>query len=96
MQNYYIYILASKYNKTLYIGVTSNLIKRVWEHKNKVIPSFTSKYNVQKLVYFEEFQNVDSALNREKLLKSWKREWKIDLIASKNPNWDDLYCEITK
>ncbi len=68
----------------------------MWEHKNKVIPSFTSKYNVQKLVYFEEFQNIDSALNREKLLKSWKGEWKIDLIASKNPNWDDLYCEITK
>ncbi|WCR53916.1 MAG: hypothetical protein PG981_000938 [Wolbachia endosymbiont of Ctenocephalides orientis wCori] len=86
MKNYYIYILASRQNKALYIGVTSNLIKRIWEHKNKVIPGFTSKYNVQKLVYFEEFQDVDSALNREKLLKSWKREWKINLVARKKPN----------
>jgi putative endonuclease len=96
MKNYYIYILASRHNKALYIGVTSNLIKRIWEHKSKVIPGFTSKYNVQKLVYFEEFQDVDLALNREKLLKNWKREWKIDLVARKNPNWCDLYYEITK
>ncbi|NEV49624.1 GIY-YIG nuclease family protein [Wolbachia pipientis] len=96
MKNYYIYILASRHNKALYIGVTSNLIKRIWEHKNKVIPGFTSKYNVQKLVYFEEFQDVDSALNREKLLKSWRGEWKINLVARKNPNWYDLYYEITK
>ncbi|MBV2146532.1 MULTISPECIES: GIY-YIG nuclease family protein [Rickettsiales] len=96
MKNYYIYILASRHNKALCIGVTSNLIKRIWEHKNKVIPGFTSKYNVQKLVYFEEFQDVDSALDREKLLKSWRREWKINLVARKNPNWYDLYYEITK
>ncbi len=93
MKNYYIYILASRHNKALYIGVTSNLIKRIWEHKNNL---FTPKYNVHKLVYFEEFQDVDSALNREKLLKSWKREWKVDLVARKNPNWYNLYYEITK
>ncbi len=93
MKNYYIYILASRHNKALYIGVTSNLIKRIWEHKNNL---FTPKYNVHKLVYFEEFQDVDSALNREKLFKSWKREWKVDLVARKNPNWYNLYYEITK
>ncbi len=93
MKNYYIYILAGRHNKALYIGVTSNLIKRIWEHKNNL---FTPKYNVHKLVYFEEFQDVDSALNREKLLKSWKREWKVDLVARKNPNWYNLYYEITK
>ncbi|WP_419215219.1 GIY-YIG nuclease family protein [Wolbachia endosymbiont of Rhagoletis cingulata] len=76
--------------------MTSNLTKRIWEHKNKVISGFTSKYNVQKLVYFEIFQDVGSALNREKLLKSWKREWKIDLVERENPNWADLYDEIIK
>ncbi|WP_343289577.1 GIY-YIG nuclease family protein [Wolbachia endosymbiont of Encarsia formosa] len=80
----------------MYIGITSNLTKRIWEHKNKVISGFTSKYNVQKLVYFEIFQDVGSALNREKLLKSWKREWKIDLVERENPNWTDLYDEIIK
>ncbi|OAB81922.1 excinuclease ABC subunit C [Wolbachia endosymbiont of Laodelphax striatellus] len=80
----------------MYIGITSNLTKRIWEHKNKVISGFTSKYNVQKLVYFEIFQDVGSALNREKLLKSWKREWKIDLVEREKPNWADLYDEIIK
>ncbi|NEV49771.1 GIY-YIG nuclease family protein [Wolbachia pipientis] len=96
MKSYYVYILTSKHNKALYIGITSNLTKRIWEHKNKVISGFTSKYNVQKLVYFEVFQDVGSALNRGKLLKSWKREWKIDLVERENPNWADLYDEITK
>ncbi|QMV46375.1 GIY-YIG nuclease family protein [Wolbachia pipientis] len=96
MKSYYVYILTSKHNKALCIGITSNLTKRIWEHKNKVISGFTSKYNVQKLVYFEVFQDVGSALNRGKLLKSWKREWKIDLVERENPNWADLYDEITK
>ncbi|WP_265032971.1 GIY-YIG nuclease family protein [Wolbachia endosymbiont (group A) of Sicus ferrugineus] len=96
MQNYHVYILASKNNRTLYTGITSNLIKRIWEHKSKVIPGFTSKYNVHKLVYFEEFQDINSALNREKLLKSWKRKWKTDLIEKENLSWIDLYDNIVR
>ena len=96
MQNYYVYILASKNNRTLYTGITSNLIKRIWEHKSKVISGFTSKYNVQKLVYFEEFQDINSAFNREKLLKSWKRKWKVDLIEKENLSWIDLYNNIVR
>ncbi|WP_353270048.1 GIY-YIG nuclease family protein [Wolbachia endosymbiont (group A) of Myopa testacea] len=96
MQNYYVYILASKNNRTLYTGITSNLIKRIWEHKSKVISGFTSKYNVHKLVHCEEFQDINSALNRERLLKSWKRKWKIDLIEKENPNWVDLYDNIVR
>ncbi|MGL9778902.1 GIY-YIG nuclease family protein [Wolbachia pipientis] len=96
MQNYYVYILASKNNRTLYTGITSNLIKRIWEHKSKVISGFTSKYNVQKLVYFEEFQDINSAFNREKLLKSWKRKWKVDLIEKENLSWIDLYDNIVR
>ncbi|MFT4327407.1 MAG: GIY-YIG nuclease family protein [Wolbachia pipientis] len=94
MKGYHVYILASKHNKALYIGITSNLIKRIWEHKNKAISGFTSKYNVSKLVYFEEFQDISLAISKEKLLKSWKREWKIDLIVKRNPYWADLYEEI--
>jgi putative endonuclease len=96
MQNYYVYILASKNNRTLYTGITSNLIKRIWEHKSKVISGFTSKYNVHKLVYFEEFQDINSAFNREKLLKSWKRKWKVDLIEKENLSWIDLYDNIVR
>jgi putative endonuclease len=96
MQNYYFYILASKNNRALYTGITSNLIKQIWEHKNKVISGFTLKYNMQKLVYFEEFQDINSAFNREKLLKSWKRKWKVDLIEKENPNWIDLYDNIVR
>ncbi|MDR2045628.1 MAG: GIY-YIG nuclease family protein [Rickettsiales bacterium] len=96
MQNYYVYILASKNNRTLYTGITSNLIKRIWEHKSKVISGFTSKYNVQKLVYFEEFQDINSAFNREKLLKSRKRKWKVDLIEKENLSWIDLYDNIVR
>ncbi|WP_434732104.1 GIY-YIG nuclease family protein [Wolbachia endosymbiont of Zygogramma bicolorata] len=96
MQNYYVYILASKNNRTLYTGITSNLIKRIWEHKSKVISGFTTKYNVHKLVHFEEFQDINSALNRERLLKSWKRKWKTDLIEKENPNWVDLYDNIVR
>jgi putative endonuclease len=91
MKTYFVYILASKINGTLYIGITSNLEKRVWEHKNKIIKGFTEKYGVDKLVYYEQTENVESALTREKQLKKWKREWKIKLIQENNPEWKDLY-----
>jgi len=91
---YFVYILASKKNGTLYIGVTSNLPKRVWEHKNNLVEGFTKKYNVHNLVYFEQTENVNSALLREKQLKKWKREWKIELIEKDNSQWKDLYNKI--
>jgi putative endonuclease len=89
-----VYILTNKSNKVLYIGVTSNLPKRIYEHKEKKIEGFTQKYNVDKLVYFEQTENVMSALNREKQLKNWRREWKINLINGFNPEWKDLSDEI--
>ena len=94
MKNYYTYIMANKTNTTIYIGVTSDLIKRVWQHKNKVIDGFTKHYNVDKLVYYEETTDVDSAIAREKQLKGWNRAKKNKLIESINPNWDDLYDDI--
>jgi putative endonuclease len=93
---YYIYILASKRNGTLYVGSTSNLIKRIWQHKNKVIEGFTFKYHVDKLVYYEEFQDIRDMAYRERRLKEWKRFWKVKLIEQQNPNWNDLYFEIIK
>ena len=90
-KNSYVYILCSKRNGTLYIGVTSNLIKRIWQHKNKVVEGFTKKYNVDKLVYYELTENIGTAINREKQLKNWHRDWKIKLIKKINPNFDDLY-----
>jgi putative endonuclease len=87
-------MLASKRNGTLYIGVTSNLPKRVWEHKNNLVGGFTKKYNIHNLVYFEQTENVQSALLREKQLKKWKRDWKIELIEKDNPEWKDLYEKI--
>ena len=91
--DYYIYIMASK-SGTLYIGVTNDLVRRVYEHKYNLIDGFTKKYNVNKLVYFEQTENVMSALNREKQLKNWHRDWKINLIKSVNPKWRDLSDEI--
>jgi putative endonuclease len=87
-------MLASKRNGTLYIGVTSNLPKRVWEHKNNLVGGFTKKYNIHNLVYFEQTENVQSALLQEKQLKKWKRDWKIELIEKDNPEWKDLYEKI--
>ena len=89
-KTYSVYILASHRNGTLYIGVTNNLIKRAWEHKNKLVKSFTEKYNVDKLVYFEQTEDVQSALRREKQLKNWHKDWKINLINSFNPAWKEL------
>ena len=90
----YVYILFSKRNGTLYVGVTSNLIKRIWEHKNKVAEGFTQKYNVDKLGYYEVFDDIENAIIREKQIKSWKRIKKLALIESVNPEWNDLYDTI--
>jgi putative endonuclease len=93
-KQYYVYILASKKNGTLYIGVTGDLIKRVWEHKNDLVESFTKRYKVHNLVYFETTDNVESAIQREKQLKKWERKWKIELIEKQNSEWRDLYQEL--
>lgn len=91
---YYVYILASSRNGTLYIGVTSNLRRRTDEHKQGLIPGFTQKYNVHQLVYFEEYNDPRDAIAREKQLKWWRRKWKLELIETINPNWKDLIYEL--
>ena len=96
MRQYYVYILANSKNGTLYIGVTANLVKRVYEHKQGFISSFTKKYKVHKLVYFETTPDIKEAIQREKQLKKWQRQWKIDLIEKHNPNWKDLYPDLLK
>lgn len=88
---YYVYILASKRNGTLYIGVTNNLIRRVWEHREGLAEGFTKKHGVKLLVYYETFEDIHAAIHRETLLKKWKRQWKIDLIQQRNVEWNDLY-----
>ncbi len=88
-----IYIMTNKYNKVLYTGVTSNLLRRVTEHKDKTVPGFTSKYNVTKLVYYEEYATMEEAIAREKQIKGGSRQKKIDLVKSRNPEWKDLYDE---
>lgn len=90
----YTYILCSKRNGTLYIGVTSNLVKRVWEHKNKIVEGFTKKYNVDKLCYYEVYDDIINAIEREKKLKKYNRKEKLDLIEIHNPEWIDLYYDI--
>ena len=90
LKQYYVYILTNKSNKVLYIGVTNDLERRMYEHKNKVIDGFTRKYNLTKLVYFETTTDVNSAIEREKQLKNWHRDWKINLIKESNPEWKDL------
>lgn len=86
-----VYILASQRNGTLYTGVTSNLVKRIWEHKNDMVEGFTSKYSVHTLVWYEVHESLESAITREKQVKNWKREWKIKTIEQANPEWQDLY-----
>ena len=88
---YYVYILASKKNGTLYIGVTNNLIRRVYEHKFELFEGFTKKYHIKILVYFEQYRDIADAIIREKRLKKWRREWKIALIEQNNPLWNNLY-----
>ena len=95
MKDYYVYIMGND-RPTLYIGVTNNLIRRVYEHKHGLIEGFTKKYNLKKLLYFEVFNQVKDALAREKQLKHWKRNWKLNLIKAKNPTMKDLYSEIIK
>jgi len=89
-----VYILASKRNGTLYIGVTSDLVKRIWEHKNNMVEGFTKRYNVHRLVWYELHESMETAITREKRLKNWKRKWKLELIESSNPNWQDMYHTI--
>ena len=89
-----VYILASNRNGTLYIGVTSNLIQRVWQHQEKQVEGFAKKYEVQKLVWFEQHENAESAIIREKQIKKWNRDWKIRLIEETNPYWNDLYSSL--
>ncbi len=94
MKQFYVYILCSKRNGTLYIGVTSDLIKRVYEHKNNFVDGFTNKYNVHNLAWFETHESAESAIFREKQIKKWEREWKLQLIEKHNPEWCDLYESI--
>jgi len=89
-----VYILASQRNGTLYVGVTSNLVKRTWEHKSDFVESFTKKYGVHILVYYEPHADIASAITREKQIKKWNRAWKIELIEAGNPEWRDLWLEI--
>ncbi len=93
-RKYYIYILASQRNGTLYIGVTNSLLRRVYEHKCGTIEGFAKKYNTKMLVYYEEYDDIRNAITREKQLKKWNRVWKLRLIEEANPKWKDLYTEL--
>lgn len=93
-RDYYVYILASKNNNVLYIGVTNNLKRRAYEHRLGLIEGFTKKYHVHKLIYFEQTNDIKSAIEREKRMKAWKRDWKVELIEKENKNWEDLYDKI--
>ncbi len=92
--SYYIYMMANKPDGVIYIGVTGDLIKHVYEHKNHLVKGFTQQYNVDLCVWFEQAEDIRSAIAREKQLKNWKRQWKIALIVANNPDWKDLYSEI--
>jgi len=94
MKTYFVYIMASKKNGILYVGVTDDLVRRVFEHKEGFVGGFTKKYWVKRLIYFEETPNVKSAITREKQIKKWKREWKVELIEKLNPGWKDLYFDL--
>ncbi len=90
-KQFFVYILAGKPNGTLYVGVTSDLVKRAWEHRQGFVEGFTKKYGVKRLVYYEVHDNAENAITREKRIKKWRRAWKIRLIEEFNPEWDDLY-----
>jgi putative endonuclease len=94
MKQFYVYILCSKRNGTLYTGVTSDLVKRIYEHKNVLVEGFTNKYNVHRLVWYEVHESPESAITREKQIKKWKRAWKLKLIEKNNPEWKELYENI--
>ena len=89
-----VYLLASSRKGTLYVGVTSNLVKRIWEHKNDAVEGFTQRYQVHNLVWYEQHEAMESAIAREKAIKAWKRDWKLELIENTNPQWEDLYPDI--
>jgi putative endonuclease len=93
---YWVYILASRIGGTLYIGVTNNLVRRIYEHREGLLEGFTKQYGVHRLVYFEQFDSIEEAILREKRLKKWNRAWKVQLIEEDNPNWDDLYPRIAR
>lgn len=94
MRNYFVYILANKRNGTLYIGVTNDLKRRIYEHKNVLVKGFTQKYNIKILVYYDMTENIESAITREKQFKKWNRVWKLRLIEENNPNWEDLSADL--
>ncbi|MDZ7611943.1 MAG: GIY-YIG nuclease family protein [Candidatus Moranbacteria bacterium] len=94
MKSYFTYILTNKKRNVLYVGITNNLLKRVWEHKKREVPGFTRKYNVDCLIYYEECSDVNAAIAREKRIKNWKRQWKIDLINGFNTKWEDLHFHL--
>jgi putative endonuclease len=91
----FVYLLSSKPNGTLYVGSTSDLMRRVWEHKNKAIPGFTAQYGVDRLVWYEMHESLSAAAQRERRIKEWKRLWKIQLIEKDNPQWIDLYLTLS-
>ncbi|MEK7496611.1 MAG: GIY-YIG nuclease family protein [Patescibacteria group bacterium] len=93
-KTYYVYVLVSKKNGTLYIGVTNDLKRRIYEHKHSLVDGFTKQYQINNLVYYEETADINTAIQREKQLKNWKRNWKLTLIEKLNPNWHDLYEEL--
>jgi putative endonuclease len=93
---FYVYLLASRRHGTLYIGVTSDLARRVWEHKTKAVPGFTARYGCDRLVWYEVHDNAEAAITREKRLKQWRRDWKVALIERDNPEWRDLYEELPR
>ena len=94
MKPFYVYILASRRNGTLYVGATDDLVRRVFEHKNSLVDGFTKRYNVNRLVYYEQSDSKEGALIREKQIKEWHRKWKLELIEKTNPEWKDLYNDI--
>ena len=94
MQGGWVYIMSNKPNGTLYVGVTSDLARRIWEHREGVTEGFTKRYGLKRLVYYERYEDIRPALQREKNLKHWPRAWKVKLIVTSNPNWDDLYAQL--
>ncbi len=93
---YHVYLLASRRYGTLYLGVTNDLVRRVWEHKTKLLPGFTARYGIDRLVWFEPYSDVTAAIAREKQIKKWRRDWKVALIETENPDWRDLYNSIAQ
>jgi putative endonuclease len=93
---FYVYLLASRKQGTLYLGVTKNLVRRTYQHREKLLPGFTSRYDIRRLVWFETYDDPVTAIEREKKIKKWRRAWKIGLIEKDNPGWKDLYSEIAR